>query len=301
MKTWPLTALLFPLLAITVSIATCAAAEPLQWKLSAGQNINLHYEQTTTTLTTAAKKTKKTTSQLSVWVNWTVSAASPNELPEGLKELPAGAVAIAQKLQRVRVQATTDGNEVSYDTSLRSLPTGPAKEYAASIAPLMKPDAIQKFILTPQGALLPLKAAATTDAGNPSVAEMLLRSPALLPATSDQKTWKEKKSLTTAIGQATHTLTYQLPEGSESSEGPIAIELKGELVIAPESVKAKSSEIVKFSQSGKLRFSAQEGRLVDSEQQTELVTETPLREDKIRVEVKSQLSLKLSAGTDPAQ
>lgn len=301
MKTWPLTALLFPLLAITVSIATCSAAEPLQWKLAPGQSVNLQYEQTTTTLTTAAKKTKKTTSQLSVWVNWTVSAASPNELPEGLKELPAGAVTIAQKLLRVRVQATTDGNEVSYDTSLRSLPTGPAKEYAASISPLMKPDAIQKFILTPQGALLSLKAAGTTDEGNPSVAEMLLRSPAALPATADQKTWEEKKSLATAIGQATHTLTYQLPEGSESSEGPITIEMKGGLQIAPESVKAKSSEIVKFSQSGKLRFSAQEGRLVESEQQTELVTETPLREDKIRAEVKSQLTLKVSVGADTAQ
>lgn len=300
MKTWSLPAFLLSLFAIAGNIATCAAAEPLQWKLAPGQTFKLQYEQTTTTLTTAAKKTKKTTSQLSVWVDWAVSAASPNELPEGLQELPPGAVAISQKLQRVRIQVTTDGNEVSYDTSLRSLPTGPAKEYAASIAPLMKPDAQQKFILTPQGTLLPVSASLATDAGNSSVSDVLLRSPATLPSAVDQKTWEEKKSLATAIGQATHTLTYQLLEGSEPSEGPMTIELKGALQIAPESVKAKSSEIVKFSQSGKLRFSAQEGRLVDSEQQTELVTETPLREDKIRAEVKSQLTLKLSAGSETA-
>lgn len=300
MKTWPLASLLLIVLAIAGDALTCVAAEPLQWKLAQGQNVKLQYEQTTTTLTTAAKKTKKTTSQLSVWVDWVVSAASPNELPEGLKELPTGAVAITQKLQRVRIQVTTDGNEVSYDTSLRSLPTGPAKEYAASIAPLIKPDAQQKFILTQQGTLLPVSAPSTTEASNSSVTEILLRSPATLPSAVDQKTWEEKKSLATAIGLATHTLTYQLAEGSDSSEGPITIDLKGDLQISPESVKAKSSEIVKFSQVGKLRFSAKEGRLLDSEQQTELVTETPLREDKIRAEVKSQLTLKLSSGSETA-
>lgn len=277
---------------------TLAIADEIpRWKLAPGQAYLLQFDQTTVSQTTAAKKTKKSTSALSTWVRWTASEATAADLPAELRELPADAVVLTQEVQRVRIQVTADGNEVIYDSALKSLPTGPAKEYAASVAPLLRPEAKQRLLLSGRGQVW-LIGKPTDGKEASAVSQMLQRPLVILPAEAGQKSWTETSSLVTAAGKAEHKLTYTIAEG-EAATPPLTIDVSGAMTLVPENATAKITEVVQFQQTGKLHFGVSEGRLLDSEQKTHLTTETPLREDKIRVEVNSQLTVKMTTATSP--
>jgi hypothetical protein len=290
-----MTAAIHWLAALFVLLATAplAAETTLRWKLPPGERLSLTVEQQTTSAVTAVGRTTTTQIDLTMTLDWHVTAATDEQ------------ITLRQALRRVRFRMDSPNvGRVTYDSADRSRPIGQAREVAAAIAPLLEGEV--EIVMSPRGNVLEARpigeaaqrlAAGEGDAAAPlsrQRIEQLLRQPlALLPEgpVNAGDTWQRETELTTPLGPAQQTTTYKYlgpPEEQPAGGDVHVIETHSQLLPPMPAAGAPKLTLKSHEQAGTVRFSPALGRPVSAEQTQTLVTERPYRDTTIGVRLTSK-------------
>jgi hypothetical protein len=263
------------------------AQTTLRWKLTAGEKLAVAVTQNTTSEVTYSGKTTKTKIDLAMDLTWRVIAVENEK------------IRLEQSISRLSVSFDAPpAGRVQYDSAEQEKLTGPAKEIAASLQPLLA--AKVEITMNDRGEILEAKEIknAAASAGptaaasliSPEAVQQLLKQPlVVLPEkpVSTGDTWTTKNDLQSALGPAQQTTTFRYA-------GPAEVEAKKvELIEVTTTLKLTPPATAKITlkehtQTGTVRFDAAAGRVVSAEQKQKLVTERPYRETTIVVTLGSE-------------
>ena len=278
-----------------------AIAEPLRWKLKAGDEFVAKIEQNSevsSTLGGAAPTVM--TLEAGLEIAWKVSSVDDQ-----------GAAEIAQRFQRLRMKLEMPkSGAISFDTASETKPAGDAKMIAAAVGPLL--DAEIKLTLTPRGEITSVelgeaaqKVVEGLDASSPlkallskeGLANILKQSVVVLPEAEVKPgdTWQHEANLMTALGRFKQTTKFELqPTPADSPDARIESVSNLELA-APPPGKARPATLKQQQQNGVILFDQAAGRLRSAEVEQELVTASMLKDTPIQVRLMSTLKMTLDA------
>jgi hypothetical protein len=288
----------FALAIICLCAASSAHGEQLlRWKLKAGQALQVELTQKSELETTVAGKPLKMNVEMLMGLAWQVEAVDEQ-----------GIARVAQSFTRLKLKLDAPRQDpIEYDSSAQTKPTGPAKDVADALGPLIgarifvslndrgeivdvKPsDEAAKLLDSPAAARL--KETFSKD----GLTDLLKQSAAVLPekAVEPGATWTVPAASQSPLGpiKLTHKYTYV---GSEVRSGrpleKISVETKLELQEAKGKLK-----LIEQKQSGLLFFDAQAGRFVETQIDQELTTEAPYRDTTVRAKATSALTMKVAS------
>ena len=287
-------------------LASHASAQTeLRWKLQPGQEFTVNVEQKTTSDVAYTGKKVTTDISLSMDLGWTVTAAEEK------------AITIKQALKRLvfKMESVKVG-KVEYDSAVKSRPAGQAREIAAAVAPLLNAEI--ELQMTPRGEVLSAKpaneaaekllagdsvAAGSSLISKQAIQQLLRQSLVTLPekAVAEGDTWMTSTEIDSALGKGQQETTYTYAGTvEEQGEKPVKIDMSAKLDLAPPAAASSKPTIKEHTQSGKVLFSIQEGRVVSAEQEQTLITERPYRDTTIVVTLKSKQTTTLKpVATNP--
>jgi len=123
-------------LLIDVFLAEVAVGQPvLRWKFRTGDQFEIITAQDVTITAEVAKESMRMSHRTVVQIGWEVASVEPT-----------GQATIVQKIERLKVKLTSPGmDELIYDTVATKSPTGPVKQIAAALTPLLKTSATLKI------------------------------------------------------------------------------------------------------------------------------------------------------------
>jgi hypothetical protein len=292
------------LLAGLALAGTARGQAPLAWKLEPGQTLVVDCRQETSTLVAFSGKSAETKIEIGMELLWTITGKDDKGL------------AITQSIRRFvfRLDSAKAG-VIAYDSAARSQPTGPAREIATAMGPLLAAEVA--ITMTDRGQIAAAEPAndearklfAEDPAANqPGVfsrqaIQRLLRQPlAVLPAepVAEGGMWTTMDKLDSAAGVFDQTTTYRLAGSQEQDGQQLArIEMSTELkpvAPAPNAPAGPKLVLKSHEQTGHALFSPELGRLVSSEQNQKLVTERPYRETTITVTLTSKQTTTVKDG-----
>lgn len=282
---------IWALAAITVlggAPRSACAQTTLAWKLQPGDKLALHTEQQTNTTATVVGKTVKTSIGIQLDSQWLV------------EDVTDGTARIKQTVSRVQAtMQAADAPLVSYDSADAGQPTGAARDLAAALAPLVDPESSIVLTMNERGEVLSvelspkLKSMETGNQAREKAAgaglETLLKQPLVTlpqqPVDAGGQ-WKVERELNTPAGKYAQTTTYTF-DGEKKFQGKSAAAIAFDSTLKP--LQPGKAKLKEQSQSGTVYFDAGAGRMVASEQQQRIITETPYRDATITVEVVSEV------------
>lgn len=270
-----------------VTVPNLRAQTLLRWKLAAGERLAVAVAQDTNSEVSYSGKTTKTQIKLAMELTWRVIAVE-NER-----------IRLEQSIGRLSVSFDAPpAGRVQFDSADQAKLTGPAKEIAASLQPLLA--AKVEITMNDRGEILEAKEIndAAASAGPSAAAalvsqeaiQQLLKQPlVVLPAkpVTIGDNWNTTNELKSALGPAQQTTTFRYT-GPAEVEGKTVevIEVTTTLKLTP-ATTAKIT-LKEHTQKGTVRFDAAAGRVVSAEQTQKLVTERPYRETTIVVTLGSE-------------
>ncbi len=290
-------ALVAPLLAS----ADARAQTLLRWKLQQGQKLRVEVTQKSDLETTVGTKPLKMSIGMTMEMDWTVDAVDEQ-----------GTAQLTQSFSRLAMKMDVPGTgAIQYDSAAPAPATGPAKDIAAAVAPLIGAPFVLK--MNDRGEILEVKLsdaaakafeAAAADSRLKSVfskegiSETLRQSSAVLPEKPVNKgeSWNVVTQTASPLGLVKQTSTYTY-EGPETRDDQPLEKIKVESTLTLDKQQDPSSPKVVLKdqqQSGTLHFDPAAGRFVDSEITQHLTTETPYRGMLIRTKASSSMHMKIT-------
>lgn len=275
----------------------------LRWKLKADDALRLTIQQETESQVAFSGKSATTKIELAVELDWLVTAANDKEIK------------LNQTLRGVKLKLQSpEGGLIEYDSAAEAKPTGPSREMAASIQPLIGMELA--VTMTPRGEVVAAEPAnkAAEDllddakpgeqagASRAQVQQLLKQSLVVLPekevALND--TWTNTSSLSGAAGEFQQATTYRLAGLNDQGGNSVAqLEMSAKLDLAAgKSAPGKKAAAGKLrvkdhQQQGTIAFAVSEGRVIEAEQTQKLVTERPYRDVTIVVTLVSKQTTKV--------
>ena len=282
----------------TVSVLLCAqvlagrssAQTEFRWKLQPGEQFAVSVAQQTTSDVAYSGKKIATQIDISMELGWTVTAADDKM------------ITIKQSLRRMVLKMESPKvGKVAYDSADKSRPSGAAREVAAAVEPLLSAEILLE--MSPRGEVQSAKPAneaaekllaAQSDpdalGSKDAIQQLLKQSLIVLPenAVAEGDTWTTVTEISSALGKGQQETTYHLT-GVVEQEGAKLQEIKStsKLDLTPSTAK-DAPTIKEHAQSGTVRFSIDQGRVVSAEQEQKLITERPYRETTIVVSLSSK-------------
>lgn len=281
------------------SLVIPAGAEPLRWKLKAGEEFVATIDQKSeiaSTLGGAAPTVM--TLEAGLEMTWNV-----DDIDE------QGTAEITQRFKRLRMKLEMPkSGAISYDSASDTKPTGDAKAIAAAIEPLLAAEFHIK--LSPRGEITSVelgeeaqKVVEGLDAASPlkgllskeGLSNILKQSLVILPEEEVKSgdTWQREASLSTALGKFKQTTAYKLQPPDDAAVDVARIESNSELQL--EQPGASKATLKEQQQKGMIRFDHAAGRLRSAEVEQELVTASMLKDTPIQVKLTSTLKMTLNA------
>ena len=275
---------------LSLFVGVTSAQTELRWKLQPGQQFAVSVAQQTTSDVAYSGKKVTTQIDISMELGWTVTAADEK------------AISIKQSLRRMVLKMESPKvGKVTFDSADKSRPSGPAREVAAAIAPLLSAEILLE--MNPRGEVLSAKPAnesaekllaAQSDpdtlGSKDAIQQLLKQSLIVLPenAVAEGSTWTTTTEISSTLGKGQQTTTYSLAGLVEQDGMSLQkITSTSKLDLTPST--AKDAAIVKeHAQSGAVLFSTDQGRVISAEQEQKLITERPYRETTIVVTLSSK-------------
>jgi len=247
------------------------AQSPLRWDLKSGQSFNIETHQETQSRVAFSGKPVTTTIDLTLQQTWTITSASEKEF------------IIKQAIDRIQLKLAGQQGMAEYDSAAKTLPSGQARELAASMQPLI--GAEFELTMTSRGQITTAKpandaarvlmsdesrSADSKPASRGSIQHLLEQSLLILPEKEIQKgdTWTTTNELTTAAGKFQQETIYRLAGTVQRGDKEL-LEIETTTRLSPQ------AGLKTHEQTGEVTFSAQEGRLIEAEQSQKLITERP--------------------------
>jgi hypothetical protein len=289
------------LCAIVASSDRASAQATLRWKFQPEQRFVVTCTQETEVETSINNKPRRAFLEMGMEMAWHVTAVDSD-----------GVATITQSFERLQTKTTApESDPVIYDSNSTSRPTGPAKEVAASLAPLHG----AAFVITmdPRGEVKKVTIDDETQAAldklpSGSQLEQVLTPEGLtnlfrlgggqLPekAVSVGDSWPVNSETPTPYGvlQQEGTLTYvgQEKVGDKQLE---KIELKSVAKLAPKKDAAVKLDMQEQTKAGVLLFDSDAGQAISSE--TRLVSKSvrPFRDTQIQIKIQGTTKLEIKA------
>jgi hypothetical protein len=283
--------LLATVCAISFFVNTASAQTELRWELQPGQEFTVNVEQKTASDVAYTGKKVTTDISLSMELGWTVTAADEK------------AITIKQALKRLIFQMeSAKVGKVEYDSAVKSRPAGQARDIAAAVAPLLNAEI--ELQMTPRGEITSAapaneaaekllagdaEAAGSSLISKQAIQQLLRQSLVTLPekAVADGDTWTATNEIDSALGKGQQKTTYTFAGMvEEQGENLARIDMVAKLDLAPPAAASGKPTIKEHTQSGKVLFLTEEGRVVSAEQEQTLITERPYRDTTIVVTLK---------------
>lgn len=266
-------------LALAWLCGSALSAQELAWKFTAGDKWLVTHTNETRSTTTVNGKTTKDRMQTEVDVRWTIDAVND------------GTAQVTQQITRLKLLTNSEaGSDLLYDSADAEKPTGPAKDVAAAVQPLL--DAKISCTVNARGEVgqitgadkLP-SAANSGGKSNGWVLNLLEQPLAYLPgkATKVDETWQRLRKLELPLGQFEQTQDFKLTgHNVEESTADITVNVVMKLKSGSSKTVIKNQEI-----QGAMTFDPTAGRLRESETTQRLTTSTPYRGGEIVVQTQS--------------
>jgi|GEM_PF-1885852 len=275
-------------------------AGSLEWKLAAGESQRVTFRQTTDSLTTVNRLVSRARIVMEADLTWRVDSAESD-----------GRMRITQTLDRLAMRLTPSGDEkpVAYDSASNEPPRGAARDIAETVRPLI--GLTTRFTMTRLGEILD---AALTEESLKSLGEIGDRSNLIeifsaegltesfrqamprLPETPPQvgATWNGSTRTALATGKLVQDNTYTYTGPSEGQTNLAEIGLQSRLTWEPAKEPAGPAiAITDQKATGAIRFDTDRGRFRNAWIEQSLTTETPYRNDVVRVRLDTRLELEL--------
>ncbi|MCI0357137.1 MAG: DUF6263 family protein [Planctomycetaceae bacterium] len=276
---------------------------PLRWKLKPGEAFAVELVQHTASKVAFSGKSADTTIDLGLTLLWTVESVTGDQLK------------VKQTVQRITFSLEPQkGDAIKYDSASRMRPVGQARQVADAVQPLLGAEI--ELTMTSRGQIVstaPANAAAeklfakesSEQAPNvfsrEALQTLLSQWLVVLPekAVAADETWTdEPREIKSAAGKFTQATIYRhAGQVEESGQKLDKIEMTAKLTPVAGGAAAPKLTVKSHEQTGKILFSANDGRLVRAEQIQKLSTERPYRETTITVNLESKQTTTLkSAG-----
>jgi hypothetical protein len=260
------------------------AQTSLRWKLKPGDSFSVDTHQATELQVAFSGKSAITKIDLALELTWTVTAATEREF------------VINQSIVRIQVKLAGQQGSAEFDSAAKTRPTGQARDLASSLQPLI--GAEFDLTMTPRGQITAAKpandsaralapdeggAADTKTGSRATIQKLLQQSLVVLPdkEVNMDESWMDSNELVTAAGKVQQKSVYHLAGKTHRGEQE-SLEIQTTTTLEPH------SPVKEHAQSGKILFSAEDGRLVESERTQKLITERPYRETTIVVTLSSK-------------
>lgn len=279
LRTLLMTALGVLLLAEGVSAQTL-----LRWKLKAGETFNVAVSQQTSSQVAFSGKQATTAIDLAMELTWHVTAADEN------------GIVVKQSIQRLVFKLNSPkAGSVEYDSAQKANPTGPSRDVAAAVKPLLgaeieltMDDRGQVQAVKPVGEMAEKLLAASKDEEgvfSTKAIQQLLRQPlAILPEkpVAQGESWTTTADLDAAAGKFKQEIASTLA-GEVEQDGDKLLKIEQKWTLQPADPAGKPKLALKsHEQTGAILFDASAGRLASAEQTQKLVTERLPRDDDCR-------------------
>lgn len=269
------------------SAVSTASAEPLRWKLKAGDSLRVVSAQEIKSTTSYTGRTTTSTTNLQIESKWNVESVEDET------------IRLVQQIERVKVDLSFGPDPIAFDSADTQRPKGPARQLQTALAPLL--EAKIHLTMNDRGEVLSVdwpateanqddKPAADAKDSAPPLAERLKnlakQTLVLLPP-GDAKvgdTWTLEQKVELPGGSpVARTVTYKLAELDEKSA---TIDQSADVTMA---APAKDVKVKEQSSTGRANFSIEDGIVRSSEWNTTLKSEKTYRETLINVAVESTL------------
>ncbi len=268
-------------------------AEPLRWKLAAGETLQVAFVQTANTETVGAGTPTTISILMEMEMTWKVREVAED-----------GTATLVQSFDRLAMSMRTgDVVAVDYDSALPSSSPA-AREIGAAVKPLI--GRTFSLVMSDRGAIRDVKLAAAdqpadapaTAAGIESffsiegISRVLRQSVVELPEQPVETgaTWESTSEIESALGVLQQTNVYSYA-GPEERDGRAVEKIGVESTLQADQEGRRSKTTIKAqSQTGELWFDRQAGRLVGSQFEQQLTTQRPYRDTRIEVRSTSKLT-----------
>lgn len=221
------------------------------------------------------------------------------------------AATIVQAIDRFSIKMTTDKlDPITYDSTAKSAPTGPAREIADGVRNLIGTTC--RIQMSNRGEIVSaepsselkkaMEASSNHSAADQAasllkpegVSRMLRQAAVILPEkpVAEGTSWEANQESAVALGtvQQRSQFTYA---GTDERDGKTLDKITVETTfsLGPNASSASATKLKEGRQSGTLWFDTAAGRFISSELTQRLVTERPYRESTIRVQSTSTLAM----------
>jgi hypothetical protein len=281
----------------TTAATPSRAEELLRWKLNAGETLHVELAQKSELETNVANKPVKMKLDMGFGLKWQVESVSET-----------GVARIAQSFTRLRLKMELPKQDpVEYDSAAETKPTGPAKDVADAVGPLIgakffvsmndRGEIVDVKLSDEAAKLLETPAAARwkETISKEGLTDLLRQSAAVLPEKPVAKgaSWTVPTSSKSPLGplKLSHKYTYQ---GAEERGGKMLAKIAVQTTLELEASKGKP-QLKEQKHSGLLYFDAEAGRFVETEVNQELATEAPYRDTVVKAKAVSTLRMKVSS------
>ena len=278
--------------AALLPLPTARAQTLLRWKLNAGESCRGEMEQQTESQAAFGGKSAASKMNLGMRLRWHVTQADDS------------AMTVKQTIERLSVSLNAPTGTVEYDSSVKVRSSGLAKDFSEALQPLVGAEI--EVIVTPRGEVTSAQPVNTTakalfaappspadpsgaaestvtprNAVQQAVAQAILQLPEQPVSSGDR--WTTKQDISTPAGPLQHETTYTLEKSLVRGDKPL-YEIATVAKLSPAGQSERAAMRVKsHEQTGTILFSAEEGRVVESEQTQKLVTERNYRDTTIVV------------------
>ncbi len=270
-----------------------AAQEPLRWKFSPGETLQVSFMQSANTETVGAGMPTTIGIVMTMEMTWRVSAVAED-----------GSATMTQSFDRLTMSMKT-GDVAAVDFDSAAEPTSAeAKAIAATVGPLI--GATFQLVMSQRGEIRDVKIAETVEkavaSGTPDglqalfspagISRVLRQSVVVLPEqpVTAGDTWQTTHDVESPLGVLQQLSVYSYAGASEQGGRQLEqIKVDSTLLVKPDAAQAKTA-IKSQSQSGQLWFDRQRGRLSSSQVVQKLTTVRPYRDTKIEVRSTSKLT-----------
>lgn len=278
------------------TISSAHAETLLRWKFKSGETLRYTFVQKSQTETTGAGKPTTAAIDMTMQLTWRVEQMDQ-----------PGTATITQTIDQLKTAIKVDNlDAISYDSSMRSPASGPAKDIADAVGALIGAPCTVR--LSDRGEILSvepspqLRDALARKKGNnlfsaDGLSRVVRQASLVLPekAVEPGESWNASVETPSPLGQLDqdNQCTYVGPMQRDGmTYEQITVETKLSLKPAKD-VNAAPIVIKESEQHGTIWFDASAGRLAASELKQRLVTERPYRDMTIRIQTTSTMEMKL--------
>lgn len=275
--------------------------EPLQWRFTPGQVLNIKMEQSTEVSSSVDQRSQSTRNQMTLWMTWQVEQVDDD-----------GTATVTQTIDRIRLSAeipTPSGDELAeFDTDSPDGLKGVSRTLHQLVSPLvgtsctltLKSNGDVAKVEIPESSMEILRNAPSsmqirnvlTERG---IRELFGRSGLVFPDQdlSEKPEWVIQRELENGIGKFSQTQSYRI---DSTSTDQATITMNGTL--APLDQKATDA-LQEFKSAATYQFDTAQGHLTHSQLETELKTKRPYRDLVINTRVVTKSVLTISPGESP--